>query len=538
MNEAKDVPKRITRLIAISGLPALVLPVLLAAGCFVPAGIYTPSTGEIALRAISDGSGGVVVAWQDEDNIYAQRVGPEGKPLWAEGSVLVCAEPMQASQVALTSDGSGGAIISWNDRSHRSDDQENAAYFAPIYSQKIDAKGEPLWGEQGIPTGSRLGYARVISDGTGGAIVTWRDSQPVFRSLYDDYVRLQKIAPEGNPLWGEKGILLCSSPPYRPVTPEEKESGLCGTSTCVARRVTPEERERGLTGWWTRSLPAYTGYHKATSDGSGGAIVIWSEELEGVNANIYAQRVDAEGMLVWQGNGILVCTAEYSHNIEVTSDGMGGAIITWVAYTGCPELFHAQRIDASGKLLWSEGGVSLWKQCPQVVSDGLGGAVFLEQGQYPTTGYPGNKQASLYAQRLDYQGQNLWQEKPLFATEKGQWWVESAIASDGTGGALIAWRTWTEKPKSLGEDVCGGKVYAQKLDAAGNPLWPEEAIAVFNDPALKYQGPPQVVSDGSGGAIVVAAAGRNAVRGDMVYVQRLDAEGNCLWGDKGIRLNS
>ena len=101
--------------------------------------------------------------------------------------------------------------------------------------------------------------------------------------------------------------------------------------------------------------------------------------------------------------------------------------------------------------------------------------------------------------------------------------MQSAIASDGSGGALIAWRTWKK------ESNLGGKVYAQKLDTEGNPLW-QEGIAVFSEPDLKYQGTPQVVSDSSGGAIVAAAVGRNALRGDTVYLQRLDANGNRLWG--------
>jgi len=465
--------------------------------------------GEIPLRAISDGSGGVIVAWQEGDNIHAQRIDPEGKPFWGQGGILVCPKPMQPKQFAITSDSSGGAIVTWDDRAEISDDREDAAFWAPIpvYSQRISAEGEPMWGDRGISTGvnQRFGdyLPQAVTDGAGGAIVAWNDYQRRYRALRDNYLRVQRIDSQGNPVWGEKGIVVCSSPPYWPVTPEEKEAGVKGT--------------------WTRHYPAYRGDHKIASDGLGGAIVVWCEDLGGANNNIHAQRVNAEGKFLWQESGILVCTTD-SYHVSVTSDGVGGAIITWGTY-GDFDLPHAQRIDVSGKLLWPEEGISLWKQRQyhQVVNDGLGGAIFLEQEHHPIPGDPRIRQVTLYAQRLDSEGKNLWQDKPLFTTEKGQSWLQSAIASDGSGGALIAWRTWKK------ESNLGGKVYAQKLDTEGNPLW-QEGIAVFSEPDLKYQGTPQVVSDSSGGAIVAAAVGRNALRGDTVYLQRLDANGNRLWG--------
>ena len=60
-------------------------------------------------------------------------------------------------------------------------------------------------------------------------------------------------------------------------------------------------------------------------------------------------------------------------------------------------------------------------------------------------------------------------------------------------------------------------------------------IAVFNEPD-KYQANGALISDGSGGALVIAVAGNNALGGDMVYAQRLDADGNRLWGN-GIRID-
>jgi hypothetical protein len=79
-------------------------------------------------------------------------------------------------------------------------------------------------------------------------------------------------------------------------------------------------------------------------------------------------------------------------------------------------------------------------------------------------------------------------------------------------------------------------VLAQKLDAGGKTLCGDKGIMVFTVPDIKYQGVPTMISDGSGGAIILALVGKNPLNGDMVYAQRLDAGGNTLWGD-GIKVS-
>ena len=129
----------------------------------------------------------------------------------------------------------------------------------------------------------------------------------------------------------------------------------------------------------------------------------------------------------------------------------------------------------------------------------------------------------------DRGGQATWPEGPVFTTETGQSF-RSDVAADGSGGALVAWMTGQE------EGVAYGKVFSQRMNADGKHLWGEAGAAVFPGPDLRYQGRPHVVRDGLDGAIVVAAVGKGALRGDMIYAQRLDAAGNRLWGD-GVRID-
>jgi hypothetical protein len=62
-------------------------------------------------------------------------------------------------------------------------------------------------------------------------------------------------------------------------------------------------------------------------------------------------------------------------------DGAGGAIITWYEYRGNNSAIYAQRVDSSGKVLWTTGGVPIRSISgssaydPRIASDGAGGAI-------------------------------------------------------------------------------------------------------------------------------------------------------------------
>ncbi|MDI6808208.1 MAG: hypothetical protein QME66_04385 [Candidatus Eisenbacteria bacterium] len=67
---------------------------------------------------------------------------------------------------------------------------------------------------------------------------------------------------------------------------------------------------------------------KIIGDGAGGAIITWYDNRSG-SYDIYAQRINASGIVQWTANGVVICTAAtYQFNPTIASDGSGGAIIT------------------------------------------------------------------------------------------------------------------------------------------------------------------------------------------------------------------
>jgi hypothetical protein len=86
---------------------------------------------------VSDGSGGAIITWEDSrsgtnSDIYAQRVDSSGAVQWTLDGVAVCTAANSQWSPTIVSDGSGGAIITWYDyRSGTSD----------IYAQRVDYTG-------------------------------------------------------------------------------------------------------------------------------------------------------------------------------------------------------------------------------------------------------------------------------------------------------------------------------------------------------------------------------------------------------------
>ena len=82
------------------------------------------------------------------------------------------------------------------------------------------------------------------------------------------------------------------------------------------------------------------------SDGSGGAIIAWLDWNLG-DLGVYVQRINSNGNILWQVNGIGI-SAIHSVDPMLVSDGTGGAIIVWKTGTINNEDIFAQRINGAG----------------------------------------------------------------------------------------------------------------------------------------------------------------------------------------------
>jgi hypothetical protein len=433
--------------------------------CMAGNGQYVPTI-------VPDGAGGAFIAWQDDRDgnmdIYVQNVDALGVPQWTPEGVALCTAAGGQYSPTLVADAAGGAIVTWID-------QRPAT--GGIYARRVDASGTPQWTADGVALCTAANdqlYPTIVSDGAGGAIVTWFDDRSVPFS-HDIYAR--RVDASGTPQWTPDGVALC---------------------TAANAQIGPT----------------------IVSDGAGGAIVTWWDYRLGGTADIYVRRVDASGTPQWTPDGVALCTAAWEqHHPAIVSDGSGGAIVTWEDERSDDGDIYARRVDAGGVPQWTGDGVVLcaagYEQfLPSMVADGVGGAIvtWADTRSFSSA-------ADVYAQRVDDEGVSQWTDDGVALCTAGGTQHDPKLVADGAAGAIVTWHD--RRSSTLFADI-----YAQRVDSDGAPLWTGDGVALCT--AGADQTNPAIASDGSGGAIVVWQDERDGDANTDIYAQRVSDPPNAV----------
>jgi hypothetical protein len=406
---------------------------------------------------------------------WPQRAGAQ----WHVDGAPVCTAAGDQLHHASVSDGAGGAIVTWQDSRGTNYD---------IYAQHVLASGavDPAWPADGLALCATAGdqtEGMIVSDGAGGAIVTWQD----FRNGTDQDIYAQHIEATGavDPAWPADGRALCTA----------------------------------ASNQWAPRIDA---------DGVGGAIVAWYD-FRGGPSDIYAQHVLASGVVdpSWPTDGRAICTGA-NHQVypAIIADGAGGAIITWNdgrIVTNTYNDVYAQHVLASGAVdpAWPTDGRALctagYKQSypsPTIVADGAGGAIVAWGDNRGSGGY-----ADIYAQHVLANGavDPAWPANGRAVCTEANDQGNPAMIADGAGGAIVTW----QDNRSYGTYY---DIYTQHVLASGvvDPVWTANGTLLCN--AANDQTFPTIVTDGAGGAIVTWDDYRGGVNDD-VYAQHVLTSG-------------
>ncbi|MBI5710730.1 MAG: hypothetical protein HZC42_10570, partial [Candidatus Eisenbacteria bacterium] len=155
-------------------------------------------------QCIPDGNGGAIVAWEDRrslnSDVYAQHITAAGlvAPGWPTGGLGLSTNVYPQMTPVLVSDGAGGAIVAWSDgrRSNRWD----------IYAQHVTGGGVISWQADGAPVStyapSSKGSPTIVSDGNGGAVISWVDDRNGSSDIYAQHLL---AAGTPDPVWPAGG---------------------------------------------------------------------------------------------------------------------------------------------------------------------------------------------------------------------------------------------------------------------------------------------------------------------------------------------
>lgn len=431
---------------------------------------------------------------------------------------VICQEGARQHAPKIVTDGDDGAIICWYD-------ERNAQYSFDIYAQRIDKDGFVRWTVNGNAVCSQPGAQldpEMISDNAGGAIIVWTDARNGNNDIY-----AQRIDGNGQVMWAKDGVAL---------------------TVDTSNQANP----------------------KITTDGRGGAIIVWNQGTGGFppGSKIYAQRIDANGNLKW-GAGVLVSgTLRFANAPSIATDGKGGAYFAYAYYPRPDYDVYAQRVDSSGAVLWAAKGVvvasgSSTQDSPMLAPDGAGNVVlgYAEWGSgsipelhivllrpdgtqianFKATSTNGGQskhhlanigtglvgiawedgrnagKKKAFAQVVDNTGAKLWSANGMEVSTRTGDQVTPFVAGDGAGGLLLAWEDKTKG--ALETDI-----YAQRLDPNGAPVWAATGVPVGTSPKISMF--PQILLVGQGESIMTWEDFRPSTSNPEIYASKILADGS------------
>ncbi len=387
-------------------------------------------------KIVEDGAGGAIIVWRDNRagggvsgfDIFAQRVNGAGVAQWNANGIPISTAAGWQDRPQLVSDGAGGAVVVWEDgRLH--------PVYKDIYAQRINSAGMVQWTTDGIVISAAhdLHKPELTTDGAGGAIIAWEDGRRTGRRQ----VFLQRVSSAGVVQWTADGVGITNYPIRFPNT---------------------------LTGDATNP--------RIQADGAGGAIVVWEDTRESdgnfstLNTNLYAQRVSSDGAVQWEANGIVISKAvDRQLNPRLVQDGAGGVIVAWQDFRSNSNFdVYAQRVNGAGAVLWAVDGVAISaatgsQDTIQLVGDGSGGAFIAWQDKRGITDY------DIYAHRVDKTGIVQWTADGVAISTAGYDQLVPQLVLHGGGGAIIVWQG--ERTKGCPTCVGLSDIYAQVVSPSG-----------------------------------------------------------------------
>jgi len=263
------------------------------------------------------------------------------------------------------------------------------------------------------------------------------------------------------------------------------------------------------------------------SDGAKGAIIVWVDYRVPNAAQVFAQRIDSNGVLKWASNGINVSNfpAGFAASRAYPEiDGSGGAIIAFEFSSPALEThIRAQRIDASGNLMWGSGvdidnnGNSRIDFSTQVLAADGNGGVFVTWRHYFGV--------DVRLNHLDHNGNYLLGANGVLVSNGNSTRYDAKVISTGNNTAVVAYDE-------------SGILFAQRINALGNKTWGNTGVQLtstltgitYNNFYLQFTSSKNIIA--------AWEDTRASVSSIDIYAQKLDTNGVAKWNAAGVMVDN
>lgn len=427
-------------------------------------------------------NGEMIFCWSDTRSggrdIYANKIDKNGNSLWSEDGVVVASAEGRQEDPLLVSDGSGGAYLIWVDYRDEPD-------AGDIYGQHILSDGSPSWGLSGIALSNVPGQQvspNLCVDGNGGAFSIWVDkSASSTGQIYATHLS------QGGPLYPGTGLAVVTNDAEHTTISLER-SGVGGAAMIwtdnrdvnnldiYAKRLYLNSSNEIETSWGDDGgLPicmaeGEQSFPKITYFTDEKNIFVWEDHREGIEGNIYSQIISLDGNLIYEQNGSKICDNSSSQIKPRVKASPQGAVVVWEDDRNGQSDIYAQKLLEDGSIQWGTGGteVSIYdgSQGQPRLTVDSSGGAYVVWMDSRNDEYP---EIEIYAEYLDSSGNNIGGENILIC-DAGYYQFNPLVRFDGEDGAFIVWGD--QRSGSIG-------IYSQHINPSGSISFAEDGYEFY-----------------------------------------------------------
>lgn len=339
------------------------------------------------------------------------------------------------------------------------------------FSQWSDLPDSPVWLGSGVQA-----QARAASD---GVYVAWLSDG-------NYHVYLQRLTMDGTPQWNNGGMVVSDQPNQSWIAVHHMNLAI---------------------------------------DGQDNAIISTLDSREGV-WQVYVYKISPEGTMLWGEDGLHLSVSgseNISPRLTVLTDN--SIVVAWCENYSTVRL---QKISEDGSLDWGDGGIHLVDETGDLMNPiplTAGGTNVLIQWNHQSGPFWA-PDCKLHIQKFSETGVEVWNDPVVAAGPvqfpTGNYFQEFAV--DEFGNSFSAWTEMTSQNQLAA---------VQRTNNTGEVLWGGGVDLSTN--SSNFRTNPQITVAGSSSELLTAwteAGGSQSQHG--IYAQRLDADGNRLWGSNGI----
>ena len=260
-------------------------------------------------------------------------------------------------------------------------------------------------------------------------------------------------------------------------------------------------------------------------DSEDNAIITTMDQRAGGAWEVYAYKIASDGTMLWGNDGVSLTSSSVSNmspRLTVLPDN--SVVVTW---THNDDTVLFQRISSDGTLLWDTGilieddDATLISPEPIVTNDGNVLIQWIRQ-----TGPFWASNSELYLQKYDYDGIAEW-SNPIVAAGPVVFpmgnWLQQSVADDISG----SFSAWTE----ISGNVQNARV--QHINEEGVLSWTGGVDLSTNSSNFRMS-PQLTFSENTQELMAVWKESNGSQTQRGVSAQRLDSNGDRLWGSNGV----